>query len=174
ALALAAVLLAASSGRGAGEGSAAPGWFGSVPVWALIALPMLAGIGLAWQQAVNGRVGAVGGPRSATLANFTTGTLGLLLVEVFVVAGSGWPAAFPTRPWLYLGGLIGVFFIALAVVVVRWIGVLLLGLTSVAGQLAMSLLLDVLAPTGRNLSVTAVVGCALTFAAVALAARSRS
>ncbi|MRH86211.1 EamA-like transporter family protein [Nocardia sp. SYP-A9097] len=172
-VALGAVVLA-TFGRRGGSGSAGPGWFGAVPVGVLIVLPVLAGVGVAWQQAVNGRVGAVGGPRTATLANFVTGTVGLLLVESLVVVGNGWPATFPAEPWLYLGGVIGVFFIGLAVVVVRWIGVLLLGLTSVAGQLLMSLLLDLSAPTGRALSVPAVAGCLLTFAAVALAARDRA
>lgn len=172
-LALVAVGLSVA-GRNAesGAGLAVPEGFRGGAQVLLIVLPLVAGVGVAWQQAVNGRVGAVGGPQSATLANFVLGTAGLLLVEAVVVARSGWPRGFPDEPWLYAGGVIGVFFIALAVVVVRWIGVLLLGLTSVAGQLSMSLLLDVFAPTGSGVSVLAVVGCVLTFAAVAVAARS--
>lgn len=171
-LAVVAVILAAVGRHGDGGALSNPGMVGGGPKLLLVVLPVLAGFGLAWQQAVNGRVGAVGGPPSATLANFATGTAGLVLVEAVAVIRSGWPTGFPAEPWLYLGGVIGVAFIALAVVVVRWIGVLLLGLTSVAGQLLMSVLLDVAVPTGPGLSVTAVVGCALTFAAVILAART--
>ncbi|MFI6870960.1 DMT family transporter [Nocardia sp. NPDC050406] len=171
-LALVAVLLASVGRNSAGGGLSVPAAFDGAPKLLLIALPLLAGFGLAWQQAVNGRVGAVGGPPSATLANFATGTVGLVLVESLVISRSGWPTGFPTEPWLYIGGVIGVAFIALAVVVVRWVGVLLLGLTSVAGQLLMSLVLDVVVPTGPGLSAIALVGCALTFAAVALAART--
>ncbi|MFC9994542.1 DMT family transporter [Nocardia sp. NPDC127526] len=171
-LALVAVALAAVGRADSGGGLAVPEALRGGPQALLIGLPLLAGLGVAWQQAVNGRVGAVGGPLSATLANFTTGLAGLLIVETAVVTRTGWPTAFPREPWLYLGGVVGVAFIALAVVTVRWIGVLLLGLTTVAGQLLMSLVLDVLTPSGPGLSATAVVGCALTFAAVALAARA--
>ncbi|WP_327143049.1 DMT family transporter [Nocardia sp. NBC_01327] len=171
-LALVAVLVSVIGRTDEAGGLSAPEAFRGVPHVLLVLLPLIAGAGTAWQQAVNGRVGAVGGPQSATLANFVTGCAALLLVEAAVIAGSGWPGGFPSEPWLYLGGVIGVVFIALAVVVVRWIGVLLLGLTSVAGQLLMSLLLDVVAPTGAGVSALAVVGCALTFVAVAVAART--
>ncbi|WP_405487600.1 DMT family transporter [Nocardia sp. NBC_00511] len=172
-VALGAVGLAALDRRSSGGASSMPEFVRSVPVGVLIVLPVIAGVGVAWQQAVNGRVGAVGGPASATLGNFVTGLAGLLLVEVALRWGRGLPSGFPREPWLYLGGVLGVVFIALAVVTVRWIGVLLLGLTSVAGQLLGSIVLDVLAPTGTGLSVAAVAGCALTFVAVAIAARSR-
>ncbi|WP_067825884.1 DMT family transporter [Nocardia inohanensis] len=144
-----------------------------VPTAVLVLLPALAGIGLAWQQAVNGRVGVVGGPLSATFVNFAVGTAALLVVEVLLRVRVGWSMRFPAEPWLYLGGLIGVVFIAAAVLAVRWIGVLLLGLTSVAGQLSMSLLLDAVVPTGPGLSLSALIGCLLTFVAVAVAARGR-
>lgn len=175
ALAMVAVILAAAGRSGAPVGSAAvPEWLRTGPTALLVVLPALAGIGLAWQQAVNGRVGAVGGPFSATLVNFGIGTTALFAIEACILAGTGWPTEFPSEPWLYLGGLIGVAFIALAALAVRWIGVLLLGLTSVAGQLLASVTLDILTPTGAGLSHTAVIGCALTFVAVLVATRSRT
>ncbi|WP_369633470.1 DMT family transporter [Nocardia sp. JMUB6875] len=168
-LGLIAVLLAVV-GRN-GSGSIGDGHSGASVL--LVVLPLIAGVLVAWQQAVNGRVGAVGGPLSATLANFATGTAALIVVEATVLVRRGGLAPLPSEPWLYVGGLIGISFVALAVAVVRWIGVLLLGLTSVAGQLLASALLDVIAPTGTNLSPAAVIGCGLTFVAVALAARTR-
>ncbi|WP_433712846.1 DMT family transporter [Nocardia sp. CA-084685] len=175
ALAMVAVVLAVAGRSGAPVGSAAvPEWLRTGPTAVLILLPALAGIGLAWQQAVNGRVGAVGGPFSATLVNFGSGTAALFAIEACILVGTGWPTEFPSEPWLYLGGLIGVAFIALAAITVRWIGVLLLGLTSVAGQLLASITLDLLAPTGAGLSPTAVIGCALTFVAVLVATRSQN
>ncbi|MEV0058244.1 DMT family transporter [Nocardia sp. NPDC050718] len=135
----------------------------------LIALPALAGVGLAWQQAVNGRVGAVGGPFSATLVNFVVGLVALCAFDLVTLLRTGLPTTFPTDPWLYLGGLIGVAFIALAAVTVGLIGVLLLGLTSVAGQLVTALLLDAI---DGKLSTTAVLSCAIVLAAVAVAARA--
>ncbi|WP_378735707.1 DMT family transporter [Nocardia brasiliensis] len=174
-LAVLAVLLAGAGRSDAPAGAlSVPDSLRGAPTALLIILPALAGIGLAWQQAVNGRVGAVGGSLSATLVNFCVGLAALLLVEAAVLIGTGWPAEFPTQPWLYLGGLIGVAFIALAAITVRWIGVLLLGLTSVAGQLLMSIALDIAAPTSAGLSAPAVAGSILTLAAVAIATRSRA
>ncbi|MFD0362138.1 DMT family transporter [Nocardia sp. GCM10030253] len=175
ALAMFAVVLAAAGRSGTPAGSpAVPEWLSDGPVALLIMLPALAGIGLAWQQAVNGRVGAVGGPFTATFVNFGIGTAALFAIEALILTRTGWPTEFPSEPWLYVGGVIGVAFIALAALTVRWIGVLLLGLTSVAGQLLASVLLDIAIPTGAGLSVTAVIGCALTLAAVAISARSRT
>jgi transporter family-2 protein len=173
-LALVAVGLAATHGSGAEHGaSSGLRLLHGVPMALVVLMPAAAGIGLAWQQAVNGRVGVLGGPSSATLVNFTGGTAALLIVESLLLARNGWPARFPAEPWLYLGGIIGVCFIALAAVVVRWIGVLLLGLTSVAGQLTTSLALDLAVPTPSGLSPVAVVGCALTLVSVVVATRSR-
>lgn len=150
-LALAAVSVAAVGGSGAEHPASAAGdLLRNVPPVALIGLPALSGIGLAWQQAMNGRIGVVGGPYSATLVNFATGAVALVAVESLVLARTGWPDRFPTTPWLYLGGVIGVVFIALAAVAVRWIGVLLLGLTSVAGQLLAAVVLDLALPTGSG------------------------
>ncbi|WP_280490994.1 DMT family transporter [Nocardia asiatica] len=174
ALGVVAVLVAGLGHARATGGLSVPDALNGAPTALLIILPALAGIGLAWQQAVNGKVGAVGGAISAATVNFCVGLAALSVLTAAVVATSGGPAEFPTEPWLYLGGLIGVSFIALAALTVRWIGVLLLGLTSVAGQLLASLVLDVFAPTSAGLSATAVVGCVLTLVAVAVATRSQS
>jgi bacterial/archaeal transporter family-2 protein len=168
-------VLIAGWGRSATPGGAlsVPDALHGAPAALLIVLPALAGIGLAWQQAVNGRIGEVGGSLSATLVNFCVGLVALFVIEAVILIWSGLPAEFPTQPWLYLGGVIGIAFIALAAVTVGRIGVLLLGLTSVAGQLVTSIVLDVLTPTSAGLSTTAVIGSALTLLAVAVAARSR-
>ncbi|MET7769194.1 DMT family transporter [Nocardia sp. NPDC005366] len=170
ALAIGAVLLAGAGRSGGGAGALAlPHSLHAIPAGLLIALPALAGVGLAWQQAVNGRVGEVGGPFSATLTNFGVGMVALVALESALLATSDRGVDLPTEPWLYLGGLIGVAFIALAALVVRWIGVLLLGLTSVAGQLAAALVLDLLTPTTAGISATTALGCALTLVAVVIA-----
>ncbi|WP_107653582.1 DMT family transporter [Nocardia suismassiliense] len=174
ALGVAAVMLAGSGRSGAPSGAlSVPDSLRGAPTALLIILPALAGIGLAWQQAVNGRVGQAGGPLPATLVNFCVGLIALVVLEAAVLLGSGLPAEFPTQPWLYLGGLIGIAFIALAALTVRWIGVLLLGLTSIAGQLLMSIALDLATPTSAGLSATAVIGSVLTLVAVGIATRSQ-
>lgn len=170
-LAVVAVLLAGSGGSEPEVANTSSRLTG-IAASALVVLPVLAGIGLAWQQAWNGRIGAVGTPFAATVINFGVGLVGLVIVEALVLARVGPPTEFPREPWLYLGGAIGVLFIAAGVPVVRWVGVLLMGLSTVAGQLSASLLLDRLLPTGAELSAVKVIGCVLTLAAVVVAARS--
>ena len=112
-----------------------------------------------------------GSPLSATLVNFTVGTMLLLVVAGIVVAARGLPGPLPGEPLLYVGGLLGILFIAAAAVIVPLTGVLLLALGTVAGQLAGALLLDLFVPAdGDHLTVATVAGTALTLVAVAVAA----
>jgi transporter family-2 protein len=135
ALALAAVGIALT-----GDGLA------GIPVWMLV-LPFLTGIGLAWQQATNGRLRQrVGTALTATLVNFAGGTVILVIAALVHVALVGMPSAFPPDAWLYLGGAIGVVYIVLSAALVAHTGVLLLGLGAVVGQLGMSFALDALWP----------------------------
>ncbi len=115
---------------------------------ALAVLPAVAGIAIAWQQAVNGRVRtAAGSALPATAVNFAVGLVGLSTVFAADVAVRGWPTgSWPTQPWLYLSGLMGIVIIAVAAAVVRFTGVLLLGLGAVAGQLTGALAIDAVAP----------------------------
>lgn len=82
----------------------------------LAALPALAGVGIAWQQGVNGLVRqAAGAVLPATLINFLVGTTTLLIALGIEIALKGPPpGALPAEPWLYLGGPIGIIFIATA------------------------------------------------------------
>ncbi|SCG41982.1 DMT family transporter [Micromonospora halophytica] len=140
---------------------------------ALAALPLLAGVAVAWQQAVNGRVRAASGSAlTATLVNFTVGTVALLATFAVEVAVRGRPAgAFPGEPWLYLGGTIGIVFIAIAAAIVRFTGVLLLGLATIAGQIVGAVLLDLILPTAASRPGPATLaGAALTLVAVLVAA----
>ncbi|MGH3714049.1 MAG: DMT family transporter [Micromonosporaceae bacterium] len=144
---------------------------GGVALW-LIVLPLLAGCAIAVQQAINGRVhAAAGSALTTTLLNFVTGT-SLLVVIWLVQAPFHAPVrGFPSEPWLYLGGPIGVVFIAIAALVVRWTGVLLFGLAAIAGQLVGAVLLDLLVPApGVTLATATLVGTALTLVAVGVAA----
>lgn len=116
--------------------------------WWMLAMPFVAGVGIAWQQATNGRLRAiVGTPLTATLVNFIGGTAILGVAAVISVSSNGVPAAFPTEPWMYLGGAMGVTYIFMATAIVSRTGVLLLGLASVVGQVATSALIDIAWPT---------------------------
>jgi transporter family-2 protein len=159
-LALVAVLVAVSGQLNA-----------DVPLWVLLA-PFAAGIVVGWQQAVNGQVREVAdSPLTATFVSFVSGTIVLivaLLVHLLVVPA---PAAYPPVPWLYLGGLVGCVFIAIQATVVRTIGVLVLGLAILSGQVVAAALLDLLlALPGHEVGPLTIVGAALTLVAVAIAA----
>lgn len=141
-----------------------------VPWW-MVLLPFLAGIGIAWQQATNGRLRQrVQTPVTATLVNFTGGTLILAIAALVHTGIVGPPAAFPAEPWLYIGGALGVVYIAIGAAIVQYTGVLLLGLGSVAGQLLTSLVLDLAwpAPASPGLAQeTAMIAVALASVIVA-------
>ncbi len=142
----------------------------SAGVVALCLLPLLAGAGTSWQQAVNGRVSAVGGPLAAALNNFVVGLVALLaflVVALLVAPGDlqGWPGTW----WLYVGGPVGVLFITLTARLVSVHGVLVLGLCTVAGLVLGSLLIDALGPDSR-LGPLTVVGALLTLVGVAVVA----
>ncbi len=136
----------------------------------LLALVVLAGGLISVQQALNGRVREVTGVLTATFLNFVVGTTALLVALAVKELVSGVNAqAWPHEPWLYLGGIFGALFVAVAARVVRVLGVLRLGLAVTAGQLAGAILLDV----ERGVAVTTLVAAGLTFVAVAVSGWSR-
>ncbi|KQZ06067.1 hypothetical protein ASD19_12995 [Microbacterium sp. Root53] len=160
ALALAAVTVSLTGGTVA-----------QAPLWMLL-LPLLVGAGLAWQQATNGRLQrATASAMTATLVNFAGGTvvLGAIALVRAPLAGV---APLPADPWLYLGGAIGVAYIALSAALAPRIGVLLLSLGSVLGMLVGSLALDLLwppavPPSPVRSAITVAVACVgVTIAAV--------
>jgi transporter family-2 protein len=144
--------------------------------FALATLPALAGIALAVQQAINGRVARTASPDAygavtAALINFLVGTTALVVVFLVDLAVRGTPRALPTEPWLYAGGACGVSFISLAAVVVRVVGVFVLGLGTIAGQLIASLVIDVFVPAADSpVTISVVAGTLLALVAALVAA----
>ena len=137
-------------------------------LWAIV-LPLLGGAALAWQQAVNGRVrAATGSVLAATFVNFLAGTAVVAAVALVNALVTGLPSALPTEPWLYLGGVSAVVFIAVTAVLVHRTGVLLLGLGIIAGQLVVSLVLDAFS-AGQTVNGLTVAGTVLALVAVLLA-----
>ncbi|WP_292831092.1 DMT family transporter [Microbacterium sp.] len=148
-----------------------------VPVWMLV-LPVLAGVGIAWQQATNGRLRQrVGTPLTATFVNFLGGTAILAVAAVIHVSIVGAPRALPAGGWLYLGGIVGVSYIFLSAALVVHTGVLVLGLGAVAGQLLTAFALDALWPAeagpGWIIELVMVVVALLSVVVVAVPPRRR-
>lgn len=143
-----------------------------VPWWMLV-LPALAGIGIAWQQATNGRLRQrVGTPLTATFVNFFGGTVILVIAAVIHVMLVGPPISLPAEPWLFLGGVIGVTYIFMSAALVQHTGVLLLGLGAVTGQLVTAFVLDAVWPADAGpgwlleLAMVAVAGVGVVVAVV--------
>jgi len=80
----------------------------------------------------------------------------------------------PANPGLYVGGLLGGFVVVVSATAVQTLGVLRLGLATVAGQTTGALLIDLIAPApGEAVTVGTVIGVILTIAAVAISGRGR-
>ncbi len=159
-LALAAVALAGSASVHA-----------TTPIW-LYLLPFIAGTGIAWQQGANGQIRRVANSVfTATFGNFLVGTIVLVIIALVHAAIAGWPTNYPTNPLLYVGGTIGIIFIALGAVTVGVTGVLLLALGTISGQLLTAVVLDLVVPTaGHPFQLMTLLAAGMALAAVVVVA----
>jgi transporter family-2 protein len=139
-------------------------WSGVDQVGWAIVLPLVAGAGTGFQQALNGTVRrASESALAATFINFSAGTAVLVVITAVMSPLSGPGGEFPTEWWVYLGGFVGTLFIAIQTVTVNHIGVLGLGVSLVAGQVLGSLVLDVASPVSNHpITAATVIGAALT------------
>jgi transporter family-2 protein len=111
---------------------------------------------------------------SATFLNFAVGTAVLVIVFLVSLPFTGGPTAIPGTWWLWLGGVVGAFFIAIQVTTVSIIGVLGLGVSLVTGQLVGSILLDATMPVATSdLHFATVLGALVTLAGSAMVTLSR-
>lgn len=113
-------------------------------VW--LVLVVLAGAALPLQQAFNATVaGATDSPLLAAWVNFMVGALALTVV-VMVRQIGGVDLVPPPAPWIeptfWAAGLLGVYGIVVAALVVPWLGVLVFGMVSIAGLMISGLVLD--------------------------------
>jgi transporter family-2 protein len=134
------------------------------------ALPLVAGFGTGYQQAVNGRVkAAAGSALAATFINFSAGALTLAVVTAISLPFTGGPTALPDQWWVWTGGLVGTIFITIQASTVLVIGVLGLGVSIVTGQLLGSIALDIFFPVASSgLATSTIVGALITLAGSAL------
>ncbi len=138
----------------------------------LVLLPFLAGIGIGFQQAMNGLFGKLATSAVVpTFYNFVSGAV-FILIALLLVEGPFWPQSWPDNPLLYLGGVVGVMFIFMQVVVLPKIGALSMGISMLVGQLTGSLLLDFFFPVAdRVVTLSTLLGIALAMLGAALVAR---
>jgi bacterial/archaeal transporter family-2 protein len=138
----------------------------------LLTLALVAGIGMALQAAANGQLArATGEPFVASLMNVTVGFVVLGVVAIITLATTSLDGL-PASPQLYIGGLLGGFVVVVSAAAVQTLGVLRLGLATVAGQTAGALVIDLIAPApGEAVTLGTLIGVALTMAAVAISGR---
>ena len=140
----------------------------------LLGIALCVGVGMALQAAANGQLArATAEPFVASLINVTVGLMALGVVGLAALATVSLDAP-PANPLLYLGGLLGGFVVVVSATAVQTLGVLRLGLATVAGQTSGALIIDLVAPApGESVTAATVLGVVLTMAAVAISGRGR-
>ncbi|MDP1818585.1 MAG: DMT family transporter [Acidimicrobiales bacterium] len=140
----------------------------------LVVFVVAAGAASALQSACNGRIAsALGDPVAATALNVVVGTVCLAsIAAVVALAGNLDPPLWPTEPWHYAGGLLGVTIVLALAAATSAIGVLRATIAMLAAQLVAAFMLDWVArhepPTGG-----AVAAAVLLILAASLVNRSR-
>lgn len=142
--------------------------------WLLIGLSFIAGVLVAMQQAVNGRVAitAQSAP-AATFGNFLVGGLALALIVGLTGGFTGSSSLdFGGPGWAYLGGVLGVVFIGISAFAVPILGVLSFALAVIAAQIAGSVVVDLLWPaTEQPVTFPVIAGAALAMLAAYIGRR---
>ncbi len=134
----------------------------------LMVFAAVAGFLLALQLGITGTVRSFARDSiSPSLLNFLVGFV-ILAVAALVSSAAGWVefTGFPSEWWLYLGGPIGVIYLFLVASVVRTIGVFVLSLALVGGQLLGSLILDL---AFGHASWMLAIGAAIAFVGITVA-----
>ncbi|CAB4661143.1 unannotated protein [freshwater metagenome] len=143
-----------------------------------LVLACLAGVIVGIQRALNGQINEFSQQSFTTsLLNFVTGTAFLLILFIgglvihkthFTPLGNGpW--------WMYLGGVVGVLYVAFSSTIVQHLGVLTFTLFTVGGQLIGSLIIDLVIPThGISVSWYLVSGIVLTYIGVIVGGSNQS
>lgn len=137
----------------------------------LAILPFLAGLLAGWQPAGNSAVAQETGSMLVSITwNFIVG-FSILGLALLIRIGMGQvTVSLPETWWMYLGGPLGLLSIALMALLVRGLGLLLLGLASTAGQLIGSVLIDWLIPSlGNQVYLVTILGAVVALAGAGIA-----
>ena len=141
---------------------------------ALVLLVVGAGAASAFQSAFNGRIaGAVGDPFAPTAVNVTLGLSALaLLTAAGAATGRIDPPDWPTEPWLYVGGLLGVTIVLSLATASAALGVFRTTVAMLAAQLTAAFLVDWVVED-RTPTAGVLAGAALIVLAVVRLGRAR-
>ena len=139
---------------------------------AFLLLVLAAGSALPVQAGINARLATwVGGPVRASAISFAVGTLALLLVVLLATRGTHARGLGDAPWWIWLGGVVGAFYVASVVAAAPRLGAVAVFAAVVAGQILCSLVLDHFALLGyeaHRLNAGRLAGVACLAAGVAL------
>lgn len=138
---------------------------------ALAVLPFIGGLLAGWQPAGNSEIGKLADSMLVSITwNFLIGLIALGAVYLVRLALGSATFELPSTWWMYLGGPLGLLSIALMALLVRGLGLLVLGLASTAGQLIGSIVLEIVVPTeGTSLHFLTVIGALVALIAAGIA-----
>jgi transporter family-2 protein len=145
----------------------------NVSLYLLLPLSVLVGFSLASQAGINAQLRlALSSPMQAAFISFFIGTI-ILGIIVFI-QGEPWfkPNSLFSLPWwIWLGGLLGAFNIAMSIYLAPKLGALVLAVSIVCGQVIASLALDQQGWFGYpkiDISINRVIGALLLIAGLFL------
>ncbi len=134
-----------------------------------IFLATLAGVLVSLSRQINGRLAVSTTPLIASFWNHIVGFA--VLTAIGLVLGSLWPEGALSAPWFaYLGGTIGVIFVASGSWLIARIGAINTAMLVIGGQMVFGVLLDLLRGADDNLLASAL-GVTLIIAGAALTQR---
>ena len=141
--------------------------------WPYVLFAVVAGAMIPFQAGVNSQLAHwVGGPIRAALVSFLIGTIALLLVAAAQRKSLPSVGRLGEAPWwVWIGGLLGAFYVAGSIVAAPKLGAALLIAAVVAGQTAASVVIDQYGWVGfkeHHVSAGRIAGVALVGAGVAL------
>jgi bacterial/archaeal transporter family-2 protein len=130
---------------------------------------------VALQAPINGNLGRAVGSLQAAFLSFVIGTVALLVIASLAKGGLGTLGGARHVSWYYLtGGLLGAVYVTTILISVRTLGASGVTAATVAGQLAMSVVVDqfgLLGVTKNPVTAGKIVGIALLAAGVWLVVR---
>lgn len=140
-----------------------------------VLLAIAAGCFVGLQAPVNARLGKQVGSLQAATVSFTVGTLALILVASLSSGGLSSIGSVGRVPWWALiGGVLGAFYVTVALVTVRTLGLSSLTAIVVTGQLAIAVVVDrfgLLGIAKQQIGATRIVGLVLLVVGVVLVVR---
>jgi bacterial/archaeal transporter family-2 protein len=142
-------------------------------VWLYLLFAFAGGVVLPFQAGINAELGDwLGSPVRAAFVSFLVGTIVLLVAAAFVFKPlPSWAKLGDAPWWVWVGGALGAFYVASAIVTAPKLGAAQLVALVVAGQALASLVVDQFGWVGfetKHISVGRALGMALVFAGVAL------